>query len=200
MEYKIHSSDFVKRARKYLDEGTPDSLVHAALELRLGIEARLDRYHDALEELNIKIKRGWRIHDLDKNLEKAFKLRKMVVQILIIDNKTGRVIQGYYYTPVSEKLIKNGEKIGNLLHYNKLNLSRKDEWYDETKEFLEETYSELVKANKGTLLAPPMYNPKTNHSKLFFDIRDDFNPKNNTEEIELKYVIMKVDYLDEYPE
>jgi hypothetical protein len=42
--YNINTGSFVERAQKQLqlfDEGNPESLFYAALELRMGIEARL---------------------------------------------------------------------------------------------------------------------------------------------------------------
>ncbi len=70
MTYKIGSRDFLFRARKRLDEMLPESLViiYAAIELRMGVEARLQQYNDAFQEFSKNKKSGWKIKVLDKHL------------------------------------------------------------------------------------------------------------------------------------
>jgi len=55
MNYKIGTRDFLFRARMRLDENNPESLLYAALELRLGIEARLQTYMDVIEDMPKKM-------------------------------------------------------------------------------------------------------------------------------------------------
>lgn len=202
MEYKIHSRDFLKRARKRLDEGTPESLIYAALEIRMGIEARLDRYHDAIDEFYKKVKRGWKISALEKNLDQIFKSGNKIVEIMIIDIKTDKPTHLFYYTPVSKSLIKSGEKIGGLLHHNKLYKSREENWYIETKTYLEKIYLELENANKGTLIGPPIFNPKTRELKLFFDVNESFDPEKVIQEIGEygKQITIRIHYPEDYPD
>ena len=56
MDYRIHSRDYLQRARKRLDSGTPDALFHAAFELRCGIEARMQQYLEAQEHISESLK------------------------------------------------------------------------------------------------------------------------------------------------
>jgi hypothetical protein len=80
------------------------------------------------------------------------------------------------YTPVSKTLIKYGEKIGDMLHSNSHYRTQKDEWFVETKIFLEDVYSELENANKGTLLGPPLYHPKLGRFDLAIEYYEGYNP------------------------
>jgi hypothetical protein len=120
MKYKIDTRDSLNRARKRLDEGTTESLIYAALELRLVIEARLLKYMDAIEELPKKKRKGWRIPDLGSNLENTIREANCIIEIMIIDKITLKPLVLFYYTPISKELIKKGEKIGELLHAKKI--------------------------------------------------------------------------------
>ncbi len=202
MKYKISSRDFLRRARARLDEERPESLIYAALELRLGVEVRLKKYNDALEEFSIKKKKGWKISILDRNLEKAFRTGKQITELMFIDIKTDKPQHILYHTPLSKTLINNSERIGNLLHAQKIFLTQNEEWYDETKLFLDLTYSELHKANRGTLLAPPMRNPKTGESKFFIEAFEGYEPIDVFKKIGFEGAEVKINisYSDDYPE
>jgi len=202
MKYKIGTRDFLWRARKKLDENVPESIIYAALELRMGVEARLKKYNEALEEFSKEKKKGWRIKILDKHLENMFRTGKKITEIWIIDNDSGRVKGVLYHTPLSKTLVKNSEKIGDILHANNLYKSQKDEWYSETKKFLEKTYLELHKANRGTLLAPMLWNPDTGESKMFIEAYDGYDPRKAVEIFgsEGDITSFHIEYSDSYPE
>lgn len=202
MKYKIGTRDFLIRAKQRLDENLPESLLYAALELRLGIEARLHKYMDAIKDLPNKKRKGWRITDLDKNLENTFRKGNKLVEIMIIDIITKYPLAVFYYTPISKELVKKGEKLGELLHAKKIFLTQHDDWFTMTKSFLEDIYGELEIANKGTLLGPPLYNPKIGRFDLPIEYFEDYDPQEILERIGGmgKQIIFKIDYPDEYPE
>jgi hypothetical protein len=201
MIYKIGTRDFLYRARILLDDNKPESLLYAALELRLGIEARLQIYMEVIENLPKKKSKGWKMSDLDKNLENTFKKGNRIVEIMVIDEDTGKPIHAFYYTPVSKNLIKKGERIGDLLHAKKIHMSQTDDWYFKTKQFLEEIYTELEKANKGTLLGPPLYNPTLGKFDLSLEYFDGYNPKEIVDKIggPGARITMNIAYPDKYP-
>lgn len=202
MKYKIGTRDFLRRARKRLDENEPESLIYAAIELRLGVEARLQKYNEALEEFNLKKKHGWKIKSLDKHLDSKFHTGKKITEIWIIDAETERVKGVLYHTPLSKVLVKNAEKIGDLLHANNLYKTQKDNWNKETKELLELTYLELHKTNRGTLLAPMLWNPKTGESKMFIEAYEGYDPTKIVEMYGAEGTIntIKIEYSDNYPD
>lgn len=199
MKYKIGTRDFLWRARKRLDEKLPESLIYAAIEIRMGVEARLQKYNDALEEFSINKKSGWKMQIIDKHLEGMFHTGKKITEIMFFNPDDGRVKGALYHTPLSKVLIKNAEKIGNLLHANNLFKTQNEDWYNETNNFLELTYIELHKANRGTLLAPLLWNPKTGESKAFIEAYD---PTKLTEILGSEGTIssFNIEYSDSYPE
>ncbi len=69
MDYKISSRDYLKRAKKRLDEGSLESLFYASFELRCGVEARMQEYLAAQKDVSKKKKHGWKIPKSAKSLE-----------------------------------------------------------------------------------------------------------------------------------
>jgi len=182
MSYKIGSRDYLSRARERLDENKPESLFYAALELRFGIEARLKKYLDANIELSKKKKNGWQIAVLGKNVENVFKQSNKLVRFKIYDEHQKKELGELLYTPVSKKLIKDGEKIGKLLHSNRHFETQDLDWSSKTKDFLEAVYRELELANKGTLLGPPLYSPRLDKVDLNIEFYEGYNPRAMSDE------------------
>jgi hypothetical protein len=202
LRFKIGSRDFLFRARNRLDEKLPESLIYAAIELRMGVEARLQQYNDALEEFSRNKKTGWKLKIIDKHIESMFHTGKKITEILFINPVDGRLKGALYHTPISKILVKNAEKIGDLLHGHNLFKTQKEEWYSETKIFLESTYLELHKANRGTLLAPLLWNPKTGESKMFIEAYEGYDPTKIAEMwgTEGSLTTFNISYSDSYPE
>ncbi len=46
-----------------------------------------------------------------------------------------RVKGALYHTPLSKTLVENAEKLGNFLHAKNIFRTKKEKWYNETKEF-----------------------------------------------------------------
>ena len=80
MEYTISSRDYLLRARNRLREHTAQALFYAALELRCGIESRMSQYLDVWEHVSKRKKEGWRIADLARGVEEAFRLGNNIVR------------------------------------------------------------------------------------------------------------------------
>ncbi len=70
--YEISSRDYLRRARECVREDSVSSLFYAALEVRSGIEARMQEYLEVWDHIAKKKKRGWRIVDLGRNVENSF--------------------------------------------------------------------------------------------------------------------------------
>jgi len=173
-KYNIPSFCFLERARKQIklfDEGIPESLFYAALELRMGIEARLFEYIEASLRVNKRPLK--RITDYS-----ATKLLKRLSQIdpNAIDHLTMIItIEGsghgsaLEYTPVTKKLASFHGMLGEILHFKffrnnkywyyikRLSLKHKNKSLLDYRDFLKECAIELEKANKGILLSPPSF-------------------------------------------
>ena len=199
MLYQIRSKDYLKRAREQLNNNTYQSLFYSAFELRCGIAARLQEYLEAQDHVSKALKKGWKIAELAKNVEKIFKLSDKIVEISI--KKDGLVVKTLYYTPVTKRLKEMGEKLGELMHAQRE--IRTDSWWQDIRNFLEEIYRELEKANMGTLLGPPLSDLKTGNIKLI--IAPTTNRDQEIEEMMQavpvdKTVGMNVAYLDDISE
>lgn len=155
-KYNTDSGSYLKRARKEFEENTKQSLIYAALELRSGIVARQREYFHPWDHISEKRKQGWRIPNLAKDLEKAFRSGEKYIEMILHDGGTLEVIDRAVYTPISRKLQIWGGKLGGMLHA--LDDSYRDgrHWWDELRQNLEEVYALLSVAASGRLLGPPM--------------------------------------------
>jgi hypothetical protein len=201
VDYRIHSRDYLHRARKCLDSGTPESLFYAAFELRCGIEARMQQYLEAQDHISEKMKKGWQIAKLAKNIEKTFKSGDKIVEYAILDQETETIRYVLYYTPVNSKLKKLGEKLGDYLHAMRKYRPEDDPWWGRTRDFLEEEYTELQKANIGTLQGVPLLNTQTRQINMSVEPTDD---KEKDSLMRLignpgTKIIFRVSYLNELP-
>lgn len=113
--YGTHARDYLARARTRLDESVPEALFYAALELRCGIESRLQQYLDAQRGNKKRMKQGWQIAKLAKNLERYFKAGDKVIWIVMRERK-GPPFYVLMYTPVTRDLQNLGERIGGFMH------------------------------------------------------------------------------------
>jgi len=200
-EYGIHSRYYLERARKRLNEGSLESLLYAAFELRCGIEARLHQYLEAQERISNKKKHGWKIPKLAEELERIFRTGDKVVRIDILDENTREKRKSFYYTPVNAELREKAQKLGSLMHHPKIYRASCDVWWNETKTFLETIYTELADANKGTLLGVPLINRDTRKMQLEVEVADDKIVEELIGSVGIigETLIFTVTYLDELP-
>lgn len=169
MTYNIHSRDYLNRAKILLHRDDLASRFYAAFELRSGIEARLQEYVEAHKEKVGLKKLNWRIADLVKDLEKAFKHGEKIIALTFIDKSTSESIARVYYTPVPASLQTLGGKMGGYLHAMLKYRPPNDSWWKELDSCLKEACDQLQCATYGALLGPPLWKPKTGESKLFIE-------------------------------
>lgn len=88
------------------------------------------------------------------------------------------------------------------MHCPQLFRASDDPWWGQTREFLEQVYAKLQKANRGTLLGIPVLERKTNSVHLEMETR----PGENIEDLQRKMgelgerLMVEVNYLDDLPE
>lgn len=170
--YDIDSIAYLRRARARLNDGTQEALFYAAYELRCGTEARLQDYLDARDDIAKKKKKGWQIMDSAKELDRAIRLGDKIAEASIVDSD-GAIIIATFYTPVSSRLREAaGARLHNLLHAMKTPFDD-DRWWDDSRTFLEQIYSDLELSNKGTLLGPMMRAPDGKRFDMMLSIRHD---------------------------
>ena len=199
--YRVDAHSYLERARERLNEGRLDSLFYAALELRCGIESRLQEYLEAQEHIAECRRSGWRIPKLGKNIERAFQLGNKIARVTILDPNTKEEIASLIYTPVTSELQKNGQRLGHLLHALKRARPLDDPWWSETREFLEKVQAQLAVAVSGTLLGPMIWNPKTREAIMRQELGPGQDPKSLMERIGRigDRTVIKVEYLEQMP-
>lgn len=173
--YAISARDYLRRAEDRLAENTPEGLFYAALEVRCGIETRMKQYLDAQAHITKAKKSGWEIAKLAKGIEEAFRTGDQIVEFSIMDGPNGTVLAQFLYTPVTRRLQKLGQQIGNYLHPTSTPAQRTAEWWAEFRSKLGEGVHLLRMATTGELLGAPLLHKKTHQIQMSgeFDANDE---------------------------
>ncbi len=201
MDYGVRSHDYLQRARQRLDEGTPEGTLYAALELRCGIETRIQLYLAAQTESDKLRKDGWKVAVLGKELERRFKLGEKTIHIQVLDKDDNTVIDDWFYTPVTPKLRSLHGKLGNYLHALKRLRATNDPWWQQARDFMEGVYIELEKATRGNLMSVPLMNSENREVQFTLTPADDDESRASLSSITAhrQYVMLRVSYVDEAP-
>jgi len=198
--YTVSAQCYLNRAKKLLSSNKPENLVYSALELRAGIEARMQEYLEAQNHISNKMKKGWQIAHLGKNIEKAFKTGDKVAEIKIYDNEQRVPIAILYYTPITSELRSDAQRLGGYLHALDAELISNNTWWNEFRQLLKKIEKQLHEAASGVLLGPPIMQKSTNHSTMSISGISDRELKYlNRKMAENAHVTIKVDYLDGLP-
>lgn len=178
-DYNIPPHCFAERARALIerfDLGEAHCLFYAALELRMGIEARLYQIIEislkqsgmSEEEIRKKITE-YVATDLLKKLSNVNPDAKEPVTIGISPGN-GQITDFLKYTPVSQELASDHGKLGEILHFkffkNNPNWFYKERPSNPTndsnlktlfsyRDFIEKVLRQLEEATSGVLLSPP---------------------------------------------
>jgi hypothetical protein len=170
--YDITSLAYLRRARVCLAEGTKEALFYAAFELRSGTESRLQEYLDARRDIATRKKQGWHIIGSGKELDKNVQLGDNIYEARFLDEK-GTLKMAAYYIPILARLRKAaGGPLHDLLHAMKRLTADSDEWWMNTRRFLEQIHDDLELANKGTLLAPLLQSRDRRHCYMTLAVAD----------------------------
>ena len=175
--YGVTSRDYLARARRQLNTRRADALFYAALELRSGIESRLQEYVEASAFVTKQRIHGWQIAKVAKGLERAFKLGDKIVQLTIRDRQRRRPSITLYHTPVSARLRGMGERLGDMLHALKKFRSPSDPWWSDSRAYLEDVYEQLRLATIGTLLSPMLLNRATGQATVVSEVPGSADPE-----------------------
>lgn len=200
--YGVSARDYLQRACYRLSSDDPAALFYAAFELRCGIEARMKEYLDVWTHISNKKKKGWKIADIHRNLEQAFRTGDKIIRWSVLNPKSCELGICLYHTPVSADLRKDAQVIGNHLHSMKKFRAPSDEWWDNLRADLVLASNRLDSAVAGTLLGPPMTKDGTNE----IDMKVEIPPHCSADEIMArmggkgKEMTIKVAYLESLPD
>lgn len=193
MNFKNASLRYLTQAKERILEASEESLIYAALDLRMAVEARLHQYTEANRHV-LKTKE-WRISTLSRELEKAFKQRDQTAEIGIYLKDEIILVEKFFYTPVSKSLQRLAGKLGNYLHYGK------NSNFEELKSLLLLMADQIELANKGSLLGAPMLNTKTKQVHMSIEEVNLVKAEALIELLQGKSeFILNVNYHKEYPE
>ena len=168
MKYNISTEDYLERARQQLDSGIVAGIFYAAFELRCGIESRMYRYLEARENITKLKRRGWKIAKMASQIESTFKTKGKIC-VMSFENECIPISE-LKYIPISGKLKKMADRLGDYLHALKEYRSDDDLWWAETRSYMESVYEELSFIATGTLMGAPLKDPKTNTMHLEIEL------------------------------
>ena len=156
--YNIDSIAYLRRARRCLDQNTREALFYAAFELRCGTESRVQQYLDARKDIARHKKQGWKIVGSSRELDRRIQLGDTIYEACLSDDVGNSIF--LYYTSISARLRESaGARLHDLLHAMKSHYENDNRWWGDTRDFLEQIYSDLAITSRGTLLAPIMRSP-----------------------------------------
>lgn len=201
--YGIGARDYLERSRQQLELGTSATLFYAAFELRCGIEARMQQYLDDQQQIERRLREGWRIAHLRRGLERAF--GPGGERIVAITVESGEIaspvsLKTFFYTPVGRDLQNGAERLGEYLHSMRQPRAPDDSWWKDTRVFIEAIHKGLEQACLGTLIGPPL---RSEHGQLEMRV-EVVGGTEYAEALLANYVPglqarLRVEYLDEFP-
>ena len=122
IRHAMHARAFLKRARVHLatfdEESDAPAIFYAALELRLGIEARLFAYlKPTMRQLGRGAPTGYQATKLLAKLKEMNPKAEQRMMMRWTNGDTGEASPWLGYTPVTPELASDHGRLGNLLHF-----------------------------------------------------------------------------------
>ena len=171
--YSTWTKSFVARGRGLFDSGDYANLLYAALEVRMGTEARLQSYVHAHKQISGQIKNGWKIKELADSLAKHFVKDDLVAQVTVTETSGAPPVATLQYIPVSAELRKVAEQLGNYLHHREYKVNRDESWWAKLRELVSSGLDHLSVCAGGTLLGPPLWRPSTGEVDIKLELHKD---------------------------
>ncbi|WP_146093124.1 hypothetical protein [Xanthomonas arboricola] len=170
--YSTLPQAYADRAKALIHGRTRAELLYAALEVRMGVEARLQSYVQASSQVSSALKRGWEIHKLFKGLEGTFSNSNQVVELEVsaLGNDSDSALM--HFIPVRKRLRDCVVRFGNALHYTRDSHSS-EEWWKVLEESVVAAVRDLEVCSKATLLGVPLQNSSSTQVQLKFEFRKD---------------------------
>jgi len=144
----IDAENCIRRARILLKQDKEMSLVYAALELRLGIECRLQQYLEPHGHIPKRCRETYRLNKLNRTILNYLKINDKIVKVTVRHKKLKKPMI-LYYTPVRPKLVDIGGKLGDYLHCPISSI-------ENLRKLLTKGIEELSLSSMGTLMGPPL--------------------------------------------
>lgn len=146
------ASDHLSRAEGLRKVDDPVSLTYAALELRLGIEAKLKEYVANAIGLSKTQSKEWEIKKLGRTLAEKYGLGHEVIQLIFV--KANGQHATFMHAPVSTRLQDIGKKCGNYLHWKEVVTTVEEAHWQELREIVHEGCGLLQLSCASEVLRP----------------------------------------------
>ena len=114
MSTSVAAASYLARAEALRKAADSASLIYSALELRCGIEARLQEHAAVAKGISKQQAGHWEIKKLGRTIDEAFGLGDSML-LVFINMEDGRQGQ-FMYAPVSSRLQGIGKRCGDYLH------------------------------------------------------------------------------------
>lgn len=174
LTYPTRAAAFAERAQRLIESDDPAQWFYATLEVRFGVEARLQAYVTAARVTDCSIKDGWEIAKLAKGIDKAFKAEgNRVVKIQY--KRRGDVVPmcSVRFTPVPPDLVQAAQRLGDYLHHREERLPYTSDWWNDFRCRVRKATAQLAASAQGELLGPPLWEPSTRQLKLQYEFPKD---------------------------
>lgn len=152
MDSPVSAISYLSRAQSLSKSEDKASLIYSALELRCGVEARLQEHASLAIGVAKSQATQWEIKKLAKTIESAFGLGDSFL-IVTLQMGDGRACE-FLYAPVSSRLQEIAKRFGVYLHAVPPHRVQDPMFWSELKSMLEEGCRLLELACSSELLRP----------------------------------------------
>ncbi|ULU26981.1 hypothetical protein [Dyella terrae] len=160
-KHAIDPKAHLARASDLFNAGGLDNLLYAALEIRLGTEARQAQYARSWDHIPKRFKDSYRTTEVGRALEEAFQVGDKVVRMTHVVDDEGTSVS-FTYTPVSRELRRVCEQFGNYLHHRGWHRAYEEDaegWVEALRRLVVTGLIHLKVATSGELLGPALTEP-----------------------------------------
>lgn len=172
MSYDTTVAGYLRRCKKHRDAGGLQDLLYAALELRMGVEARLAESVQAVDGLTVAQRRQWRVVHLASTLQAVKWSNGDDVLVMLYHLKDPDETFELHYFPVTKRLTETVGRLGDFLHRNERLVSDQATVHRELTTLVKEGYGDLLMASSGELLGLPQVDPKTGSVNVILTFPD----------------------------
>lgn len=173
MSYDTTVEGYLKRCKERRDSGSLQDLLYAALELRMGVEARLVETVQAIDGLTVAQRRQWKVVHLAKTLQAVNWSNGDDILVMLCHLREPDETLELHYFPVTSRLTEIVGRLGDFLHRNERIVSDQTAVHRELSALVRDGYGQLLMANSGELLGLPQIDPKTGSLNVILKLQDD---------------------------
>ncbi len=152
MESPVSAISYLERSKHLCKSTDKASLVYAALELRCGVEARLQEHASTAVGISKSQATQWEITKLAKTIDSAFGLGDSFM-FVFLNMEDGRECT-FLYAPVSKRLQAIAKRCGDYLHVIPHERVQNPSFWAELSTMLKEGCSLLEVACRSEVLRP----------------------------------------------